>query len=561
MDGIRRELQAEPGRGGCTDSAAASRPPEQAGGSPRCDVAIVGYGPVGMITAAVLAHEGLRVIVIERFPERYKLPRAGHLDGETMRGAFQRLGIAEEVELISRPMVSHELVTPEAEVLASVRLGEGGSGWKNSYLFYQPELEEIVDRRARELGVVVMMNTTALRIDQDANGVDVMVRETSDEGATPQAIRASFLLGADGANSFVRDRIGVAKQDLGFPPIANLVVDIAHDDPDRDLPAMGENRQILDVTRPTLVGRWAGGRWSRVEFRMFDGDAAEYLADEAKIWALLAPYGLDPSMGRIDRSAVHVFESSTASDWRRGRVFLIGDAAHTMPPFMGQGMCSGIRDGLNLAWKLKAVIRGQASPALLETYETERAPHVLQLIRMAMRLGEQIQVSDPAAGRRRDDELRAGRGEAAPPFPRLGAGIVRNMPDGDDDPALGSPALQARVAAGRRVDRLDAIVAPGWRLLIRHKLPDGLLNDQQRDTIAKLDLATVHITRGAGDDRLIDIDAEYDLWFRQLNSKAVLIRPDNYIFGTARDIADVPSLIDDLRQALQQYGREQETIN
>ena len=231
-----------------------------------CDVVIVGYGPVGMIQAALLAQRGLKVIVVERFPTRYALGRAGHFDGETFR-TFQQLGIAADMELLVRPMLQWQLVNAAMEVLATIKLGESGAGWKDSYLSYQPEFEIVFDAKVRELGVRIFMGLNAVGIEQDADGAHLTVRTSDESLGIPLSgkhrgeacvIDASFILGADGAKSFVRDAIGVERRDLGFKANDQLVIDFEHNDPDRDLPSLPEVFQILDIDRPRLAGRWSG---------------------------------------------------------------------------------------------------------------------------------------------------------------------------------------------------------------------------------------------------------------------------------------------------------------
>ena len=206
-----------------------------------CDVLIVGYGPVGMMQAALLAQRGLKVIVVERFPERYPLGRAGHFDGETFR-VFQHLGIAENMELLVRPMLQWELVTGDMELLATIKLGESGAGWKDSYLSYQPEFEVLFDAKVRELGVRIFMGLNAVAIEQDADRARVTVRASDDSIGVPVRdkhkgqsclIDAAFVLAADGARSFMRDALGIERRDLGFKANAQLVIDFEHTDPDR----------------------------------------------------------------------------------------------------------------------------------------------------------------------------------------------------------------------------------------------------------------------------------------------------------------------------------------
>jgi hypothetical protein len=255
---------------------------------------------------------------------------------------------------------------------------------------------------------------------------------------------------------------------------------------------------------------------------------------------------------------VYSFESSIAAYWRSGRVLLLGDAAHTMPPFMGQGLLSGIRDATNLSWKLAAVLGGRAEDTLLDTYEIERRPHVRGLIDMSIAVGQTVLVTDPEQARLRDDQLRSGLAPRPPLFPRLGAGIVRapDAPDAlDAAEADGRPALQARVAIDGTVDRLDEHFArPGWRIVSRHRPPDDLFTADQRQLLSMLGVEIVHVTRGRAQGSFLDIDGEYDLWFLRTGRKAFLERPDAYVFGTVRTIDELPALLDELVKSLAGHG-------
>ncbi len=523
-----------------------------------CDVAIVGYGPVGMIAAALLAQRGLDVVVVERWPQRYSLSRAGHLDSETMR-TFQMLGVAEDVELVARPMLKWSLVSADMEVLATVMLGKGGAGWRESYLSYQPEIEAIFDAKVRELGVQVHMGVVATRLEQDPGAATLTVvpshgpEAAARPGAEPRTIRAAYVIGADGARSWVRRSLGSDQIDLGFPVLDQLVIDFEPGDPDVHLPQLPEVYQVLDIDRPLLAGRWSGPRHSRFEFAANDGESRAELVDERRCWDLLARWGITPEIGRIERRAVYTFESKLATPWRQGRVLLAGDAAHTMPPFMGQGMCSGIRDALNLSWKLAAVLHGEASDTLLDTYESERAPHVRRLTEISMAFGELVLMRDPDLARQRDEMLRAGNLPTPPMFPRLGTGIVARGSEEELGSAVGRLSPQARVALGRRVDRLDNL-GSGWRIISRHAVPAALFDASQRDLMARLDMDVVHVSRGPGPGYYIDIDGEYDQWFQANDVRAFVQRPDGYVFGTARSVTDLPAVLGELADLLAHHG-------
>ena len=523
-----------------------------------CDVAIVGYGPVGIIFSALLAKHGLKVVVVERWPERYKLPRAVHFDGEIMRTAFQALGVAEQIEMVSRTLVSFETVTPEGEVLETVVAPYfDGSGWRSDYLFYQPEFEDILVARGLELGVSVFMGSTVTAVQQDDDHIELTAHRSDDLEGEPSMIRASFVFGADGAKSFIRQVIGATKNDLGFPKIDNLVVDFIHTNPDREIPQMAENRSIVDPRRPTLTGRWAGGAMSRLEFRVFEHEDKDFLESDEKVWSLIAPYGLTPESGTIHRKTIYTFESSVTSSWREGRVFLLGDAAHTTPPYLGQGMCAGIRDAVNLTWKVVAVLAGQADFKLLDTYQSERLPAVTGLIKLACAIGERVQITDPEQAKLRDEALRVAntgiKPRRSPPFPRLGEGLLVG-PDDEGAHALdGLPSIQGRVICKGKVSRLDHFLQSGWTILARHPVPDDLFNARQKAVLSAVSMQIAHLSRGTG-EHFIDLDADYDLWFRATGRKAFLVRPDAYIFGSSTTIEDLPALVDLLRNKLIEHG-------
>ncbi|MGH3499527.1 MAG: bifunctional 3-(3-hydroxy-phenyl)propionate/3-hydroxycinnamic acid hydroxylase [Nocardioidaceae bacterium] len=519
-----------------------------------CDVLVVGYGPVGMTCAALLAHYGLDVVAIEHHQNFYGLPRAGHLDSETMR-IFQRLGIAESIELVSQVVRGLQVVTPEWEVLGSVELGQPGEyGWRSDQLAYQPDLEDIISARGEKLGVRRFMATTAEAIRQDDDGVSTVVRPRGEPERQPSTIRSRYVIGADGAGSFVRGAIGAERRDLGFKAMPHLVVDFEYHDQDQDIPELQHAYFVVDPERPHDVGRYGGRRNSRLEFAAKPDETREYLEQEEIVWRLLAPWGMSPEKGRIIRSAVYDFESSLAEPWRVGRVFLAGDAAHTMPPFMGQGMLAGVRDAENLAWKLAAVTAGDATDSILNTYETERAPHAKAITEASMAVASMALVTDPEQVRARDDMLRAGT-MPQPQFPRLGHGILR--PPGSSG-VEGRPGPQTRVAAGTRIDLLDNHFDNdvSWRLAFRHTIPDGLFTARQQRLLDSLNMQYAHIHRGMTDDDayLWDIDAAYDDWYRSTGVKAYIERPDRYIFGAVKTTDELPALVDELAEVLAANG-------
>ena len=515
---------------------------------PKYDIAIVGYGPVGQAMANYLGMRGYRVVVLEKHEQLYGAPRAGHCDGETMR-FFQHLGVADELELLMRPILSYELVSAEGRLLKRVNIGESGSGWKASYLFHQPELEAVLDKGVkRYANCAVLMGHEVTGIEEADDGVVISALRRKDDQVL--SLQATFVIGADGAKSSVRKIYGIEQVDLGFEPYEFMVIDLKHNDPDRDLPAMGEVRQILDPRRPATAGRWNGNSWSRWEFMLLPGETSEIAADEDRCWRMLEQRGIARSEGEIERRTVYRFESRIAKCWHQGHMFLIGDAAHTMPPFMAQGLCSGLRDVANLGWKLDNVMHGASDAALFASYQQERDAHVREITEKAIEVGRLVTITDPDAAARRNAELLEEPSETAGGMPVLKEGLIAS---GGNFRLAGALSPQGRVHKDGRTARLDNLIAAGWVLVSRHSTL-GALNAENEALMNALQIQRVHVTRGCAGDAYLDLDATYAAWFKENDVKAFLQRPDRQIFGAVEHTDDVNDLLTHLEAKASEYG-------
>jgi len=308
------------------------------------DVAIVGYGPVGQLLAILLGQRGRRVAVLERWPRAYPLPRAVHFDHEVAR-VLQSAGVADALADRVEPADLYEWRNAAGEIL--LRIGRDAehsvSGWPESSMFCQPELEAILDARARALpSVRVERGCEVDGVRAAAEHVELQAKTETSERV---ALRARYAVGCDGANSFVRGKMGSAWSDLGFY-FDWLVVDVL---PHAPRPWNPPNWELCDPARPTTLVSGGPGR-RRWEFMRLPGETIEELDREETAWRLLAPWDVHPANARLERHAVYTFRARWADAWRRDRLLLAGDAPHLMPPFAGQGMCSGMRDAANLAW-------------------------------------------------------------------------------------------------------------------------------------------------------------------------------------------------------------------
>jgi flavoprotein hydroxylase len=489
------------------------------------DVVIVGYGPVGNTLAILLAQLGRSVIVLERWPQPYALPRAVHFDHEVGR-IFQSSGIGTELRSISEPADIYEWRNAAGTTLLRFgQAGDGPSGWPASSMFNQPSLEALLDRRAAELpGITVRRGVELTVIDQRDDHVVVGAAD----GTT---VTARYVVGCDGANSTVRTLAGTPVVDLGFF-YDWLIVDVVLDGPRVFDPV---NVQICDPARPTTAVSGGPGR-RRWEFMRLPHESLDELNDEKRAWELLAPWDVHPANARLERHAVYTFHARYAEQWRAGRVLLAGDAAHLMPPFAGQGMCAGVRDAANLAWKLDLVLAGHASDALLDCYQAERLPSARTAIEFSMELGKVICVPDPAEAAARDEAMGARVGDEpapAPGLPDIDTGFIH-----PSAPHAGKQLVQGKVGA-RPFDDVHGV---GWRLVTVDV--DGPRIDRG--------LRTWFASIGGRIVALADPDPTYARWFSGHDTTYALQRPDFYLYGTAATAAGASALLDDLRRHLAQ---------
>jgi 2-polyprenyl-6-methoxyphenol hydroxylase-like FAD-dependent oxidoreductase len=504
------------------------------------DVAIVGYGPVGQVLAILLGQRGWRARVVERWPEPYPLPRAVHFDHETGR-ILQLAGVAGALAGRSVPAATYEWRNAAGETL--IRIGRDSerslSGWPESNMFSQPELERILDARVRELpGVSVERGAEAVGLRVEADAVALDTRRASGEIGE---LRARFAVGCDGANSFVRERIGSAWHDLGFQ-FDWLVVDVWPFDPAWAGPI---NWQLCDPARPTTLVSGGPGR-RRFEFMRLPHETADELSGEEAAWRLLAPWGVRPDNAKLERHAVYSFRARWADRWRSGRALVAGDAAHQMPPFAGQGLCAGLRDAANLAWKLDLVLRGDAGEALLDTYMSERAPHVSAMIQLSVALGRVICVTDPAEAAARDQRMRAeARARALPveaPLPPLGPGCLAS-----GDPLAGHLFVQDLVRVGSATGRFDDVVGRGFALVSPVGDPTAALGPELAEWFRRLGGSAAHVAKNGPVD---DLNGGYARWFDQHGVAVALMRPDFVLFGAAKRLEGATALVQALRERL-----------
>lgn len=442
------------------------------------DIAIVGYGPTGATLANLLGLQGLKVAVLERDAAPSPLPRAVHFDGEVMR-IFETAGLAGELLPVIRPSGGMRYVNTAGQVMIERKpaLEIGAHGWANNYLVHHPHLEAILRRGAERHAGVEIFHDEVVSLSQSEHEVLLQTRN--------KTLQALWAVGCDGARSVVRQAIGTQHEDLGLHQ-PWLVVDVLME---REVELPAQTVQYCNPARPVTAVKVTGQR-RRWEIMLMPGDVPESMTEPDTVWRLLEPW-IRPGDARLERSAVYTFHSLIAKRWRDRRLFIAGDAAHQTPPFLGQGMCAGIRDAANLAWKF-------SHERLLNTYQSEREPNVRVYIEEALRLGAIIQTTDPQVAAGRDRRfLESGKEEMVNLSPPLGPGAHH------DGRIFPQPALPS----GRRLD--EAIGGYRWAVLCPARF------------LVKTDVQVV----------------PFD------GPEAIVLRPDRYIYGTAGSQAELRKLL------------------
>lgn len=520
------------------------------------DVLVAGYGPTGATIAALLARRGWRVIIVEQAATIYDKPRAITADQEALR-IFQEIGIADEVAAEAIPHPGTDYLGLDGQVIKRFYPAPPPEplGWMPNFMFVQPELEATLRHAIGRMGnVQTLLEHQLVEVVQDEEGVEAHVLRMGDSASL--TLRARYLVAADGATSIVRKQLQPAIEDLAFDEWW-LVVDAWLRGP-VDLPT-----RAVQYCRPSRPGTYMVGpgglrRW---EIKMLPHETPQDFQDHDTVWRVLGEF-VDTSGLEHCRTAVYRFHALVVEEWRHGRVFLAGDAAHQMPPFLGQGLCAGVRDAFNLAWKLDAVMRGQAEPQLLDSYTEERKRHVRTVVGHAKTFGLIIGELDPVAARERDRrlgaELAAGRAETVRQrfIPGLEAGLIDHDANGVLRPGAGELLVQPWVCSdGGPWQRLDDVVGPHF--LIAARSPEVL--GAAVDTLCVpwtalagkwVALGSPGATHAVNTLLLEERESLLADWLDARGAIALVARPDRYVYGVARSIEDLQRLVHELVDAM-----------
>jgi 3-(3-hydroxy-phenyl)propionate hydroxylase len=490
--------------------------------APHVPVVIVGAGPTGVTAATLLAQHGVDSLILDRWADVYPQPRAVHLDDEIYR-VIARLGITDEFAAISRPTLGLRLVDNRFRVLGEFHRepSQSRNGFPQANMFDQPEFEVLLRANLKRYpNAQLRGNAEVTAVSDTGRGARVTFSDRTD--GRVHHIDADYVLGCDGANSLVRSEIDSAMRDLKFEQ-RWLVVDMASDS---DLQQWDGVHQVCDPARAGTYMRIGPGRY-RWEFRLLDGESADDFGTLDTLRPLIAPWtaGVADSEMTLLRVAEYTFRAQIADRWRRRNIFILGDAAHLTPPFIGQGLCAGMRDAANLAWKLAGVHHGTLDASVLDSYERERKPHARHMIRLALGVGWAM-----TGGGRMGSAAR----RLVLPRLRLIPGLREKVID-STTPALRASAL---VFKSRRPHQLAGTLCPN------PLLPNG----RRLDDVIGTGFALITTSQpGAGDQALLRrhgvavVAAEpggaLETWLRRGHATVALVRPDGTVMRAGRDLA------------------------
>lgn len=512
---------------------------------PDWDVVIAGAGPCGLTLANALGLRGVRTLVLERLPRLIDYPRGVGMDDESLR-SFQAIGLVDRIRKHTVPDQVMRFLDAHGRLLAAIDPRARPFGWPRRSGFIQPLVDaQLHAGLARFPQVQVRFGHSVESFADQAESVRVTVQPVDDEGrpgGAAQVVRTRFLVGCDGGRSAVRGGLGLPFEGKS-ESTRWLVIDIGDD------PVGTPNVSlVLDPEFPYVeLGLPHGIR--RFEFMVPAGTRDGTYDDPAQVRELLARVLPQAHQVRLIRHRVYTHHARIAPTFRRGSVFLAGDAAHLMPVWQGQGFNTGIRDATNLAWKLAVVVRGRAGPELLDSYTQERHAHAAAMIDLSVLVGKIFVPSSMALRVLRDlvaprlsrfTRLRQYIAEMRfKPMPFLAQGAVVHRGRPDPRAPVGRMFVQPRVrTAAGEVLLFDDVVGPRFVLLCWSARSDAWITPAAGEALAALDAVRVVVRPDCQDlaveppaGGLVVADAEgaFRAWFDAAPGSVVVLRPDKVV--------------------------------
>ena len=501
------------------------------------DIVIIGYGPVGQFCSAILDKYKLNIAVIETYPNIYPFPRAIAMDDEIQR-LMNSLGLWEKFKEKTIVPEFVDFVFPNGKVVQRGPVAVTSNGYPFVTMFYQPELEDLLRSYVNEKeNIDVFLEHELINFKEETGVINLSIKNNKENKLLK--FKTKYLLACDGSKSFVRNKLNIGTVDLKYSK-EWLVVDVNLLDSNETEKVA---RQICDPVRPTTYTLSPGNR-HRWEFQLLAGERANKMLKEETISRLISPW-LEKNRYELDRVAVYNFRGVHAEELRHKNIFLLGDAAHQMPPFAGQGMNSGIRDASNLCWKLAMVLKNGCGDEILDSYQSERIDQIQGTIKSSIALGKLLDSLSLAYKRNTPLE------EAVAPEAREQAyGGKKSFADRSIKKGIFS-SFKKDMNAGKSIQKakfknrsnelfIDDLIDFHFSLIVNGD-PSNLLNEKTLNAFKEIDTVFVNTN-----DYRIQNTRFQDI----METGSIIVRPDKSIYGTTSDNVSLQELSDNLFSAL-----------
>lgn len=498
------------------------------------DVAIVGYGPSGVVAANLLGQYGIKCIVLEKDKDIYARARAVTVNDWTMR-CFQAMGLDQELAKTMDEMAGLRWVTYDGNEILRLTFPDSMMGrHPSTYSIYQPAMEKIlrdgVDRYKDN--IEIRYETMFSDIQEVDAGVEVRYKNLKTD--QDESINVQYVLGCDGGSSLVREKLGIKL--VGDTVNTRWVVI------DARVKRWWKNRHLLtfwsDKKFPVVDIALALGnhRW---EIPLDEDQSLGDFQTHEQLWPILNELGVTDKEVEIHQHAFYRHHVRHAEKWSEGRTYLLGDAAHMMPPWAGSGMQSGIRDAFNLCWKLKRVLNGDVSADILSSYEVERAPDVAFYTDVSVKLG---QIIKQELSQEELSHIVPMLEKERPMFrvPELNEGWL--LQKAEQNPAVGKILPQPMVTNSQgKLAYLDDLLEDNFVAIGNKKDPRQIMTAEEQQSWEKLNLKYYTLmdvdADGKGYDDIIDIKGSLIEWMTQHNADVVIVRPDKFIMAANHNLA------------------------
>ena len=493
------------------------------------DAIVIGLGPVGSFMALKLENYGLKVLAIDKEKDIYPLPRAVSISDQGMR-MHQSLDLEniyyknsdapggagfvdENLEFIGEPMTMKGLNTP--------------NGWPPMRFFHQPYTDREIRNKLLNSSCDILVEHELLEIN-DSNESSCSIKNLNTNETIDYKFK--YLIGADGANSKVRELKNIKQEDLNYDRDW-IIIDI-------ELLTETELGEFaIQICDPKRIGTFipTHSPFKRWEFEIYDDDNVEEFSSDENINKLLSPW-LKPEEYKILRKAIYQFHSVLAEEFQKDNCFLIGDSAHQNPPFMGEGMMTGCRDAENLAWKINMDFKYKL-PNLLENYQVERKEHARYIVENSLGIG--LLMEAYAHTKNKDDvpaELVA-KGYGSFIIPPLDEGIFYEGKSNSESMSGQLFPQPVKIDDGEVIERCDFLLGDYFAIVSRK---DFVLSGDEKKFLSSINSKILIL-----DSELVDSN----MWMSTMiqEDKVYIVRPDKYIFGSTNENISLSNLIEDLK--------------